>query len=293
MRSAGSHAKLAQAMELRRLGPLDREVPVVGQGTWHLDESNRRTAIATLRHGIDLGMTHVDTAEMYGDGIVQEIVGEALRGLRHQVFLVDKVLPDHATRQGTIAACERALARLQTDYIDCYLLHWRGSIPLAETFAGMEDLRRAGKILSWGVSNFDEDDLREALRIADEGRIACNQVLYHIQVRAIEHEVMPMCQRHGIAVVAYSPLGHGDFPDPETPRGQLLEEIAAAHNATARQVALRFLIQMGAFTIPKASTPEHAAENAGAGTFHLTEEQMALIDGAFPRGRKPSTLPML
>ena len=280
-------------MEQRRFGPLDREVPVIGQGTWNLEQSKRSGAIAALRLGIELGMNHVDTAEMYGSGEAEEIVGEAIAGQRGEVFLVSKVLPENSSRKGTIDACERSLARLQTDYLDCYLLHWRGSYPLADTFAGMEELRRGGKILSWGVSNFDERDLEEALQVAGPGRIACNQVLYHLKERAIEHAVIPWCKQHGVAVVGYSPFGHGQFPGPKTPGGRVLYEIAAAHNVTARQIALRFQVQHDVFTIPKASTPEHCAENASAGGFLLTDAEMARIDAAFPRGRKPRSLPML
>ena len=280
-------------MERRLFNHLDREVPVVGQGTWNLEQGKRSVAITALRLGIKLGMTHIDTAEMYGSGAAEEIVGEAIAGQREKVFLVSKVLPQNASRAGTVTACEQSLARLQTDRLDCYLLHWRGSIPLAETVAGMEQLRGAGKIVSWGVSNFDEDDLDETLQIAGEGRIACNQVLYHLEERAIEHAVMPWCRQHGVSVVGYSPFGHGQFPGPSTPRGRLLQEIAAAHHATPRQVALRFQIEQGAFTIPKAANPDHAKENAGAGAFRLTVAEIARIDAAFPRGRKPRSLPML
>jgi diketogulonate reductase-like aldo/keto reductase len=279
-------------MERRRFGPTRREVAVIGQGTWHIDSGDRVTAIAALRRGLDLGMDHIDTAEMYGDA--EEVIAEAIAGRRDEVFLVSKVLPQNASRSGTIAACERSLARLDTDRLDCYLLHWRGQYPLEETFAAFEQLRHEGKILSWGVSNFDEPDLEEAWQIADEGRLACNQVLYHLQERAIEHAVLPWCEEHGLAVVAYSPFGHGHFPGPRTKGGRVLQEIAAAHGATPRQVALRFLVRRPSlFAIPKASTPEHAAENAGAGDLRLTEDELALIDEAFPRGPRPRALPMI
>jgi len=279
-------------MERRRFGPTRREVAVIGQGTWHIDSGDRVTAIAALRRGLDLGMDHIDTAEMYGDA--EEVIAEAIAGRRDEVFLVSKVLPQNASRSGTIAACERSLARLDTDRLDCYLLHWRGQYPLEETFAAFEQLRHEGKILSWGVSNFDEPDLEEAWQIADEGRLACNQVLYHLQERAIEHAVLPWCEGHGVAVVAYSPFGHGHFPGPRTKGGRVLQEIAAAHGATPRQVALRFLVRRPSlFAIPKASTPEHAAENAGAGDLRLTEDELARIDEAFPRGPRPRALPMI
>lgn len=280
-------------MELRQFGPTKHQVPVIGQGTWDLEIGDRATAIAALRRGLDLGMTHIDTAEMYGFGAAEEMVGEAIAGRRDEVFLVSKVLPEHASRSGTVAACEQSLARLGTDWLDCYLLHWRGQYPLESTFAGFEQLRSEGKILSWGVSNFDVDDLEEAWNTG-EGRLVCNQVLYHLRERAIEHAVLPWCEQNGVAVVGYSPFGHGNFPGPHTAGGRVLKQIADAHNATPRQVALRFLVrQPPLFTIPKASTPEHAEENAGAGDLFLTEEELARIDVAFPRGPRPAQLPML
>jgi diketogulonate reductase-like aldo/keto reductase len=265
---------------------------VIGQGTWDIDSGDRASAIAALRKGLDLGMTHIDTAEMYGSA--EEVIAEAIAGRREEVFLVSKVLPQNASRSGTITACERSLARLKTDRLDCYLLHWRGQYPLEETFAAFEQLKSEGKILSWGVSNFDVPDLEEAREIAGEGRIACDQVLYHLQERAIEHAVIPWCEQHNVAVVAYSPFGHGSFPGPRTKGGRVLQEIAAAHNATPRQVALRFLLRWPSlFTIPKASRPEHAAENAGAGDLFLTEAELARIDRAFPLGPRPRELPVL
>jgi diketogulonate reductase-like aldo/keto reductase len=281
-------------MERRRFGPTNRKVPVVGQGTWYNKSDDRASAIAALRLGLDLGMTHIDTAEMYGDGAAEEIVGEAIAGRRDQVFLVSKVLPQNASWSGTIAACERSLARLDTDRLDCYLLHWRGQYPLEDTFAAFEKLVREGKILSWGVSNFDESDLEETRQIVGEGRLACNQVLYHLEERAIEHAVLPWCEEHDVAVVAYSPFGHGAFPGPRSKGGRVLQEVAAAHNATPRQVALRFLLQRpSVLTIPKASSPDHVAENAWAGDLRLTEAELARISKAFPPGPRPLTLPML
>jgi diketogulonate reductase-like aldo/keto reductase len=279
-------------MEHRRFGPTNREVAVIGQGTWYDEGLDRASAVAALRRGLDLGMTHIDTAEMYGDG--ELVVTEAISGRRDQVFLVSKVLPHNASHAGTIAACEKSLARLQTDRLDCYLLHWRGRYRLADTFGAFEKLKRDGKILSWGVSNFDVDDLEEAHQIAGPVQMVCNQVLYHLQERAIEHAVLPWCKQHNVAVVAYSPFGHGGFPGPATRGGRVLEEIAATRNATARQVALRFLVRDPAvFTIPKAFRADHAAENAGAGDLRLTEAEIARIDSAFPRGGRPRQLPML
>ena len=277
-------------MRIRQFGPTGHDVPIIGQGTWEIDNDRRQLAVAALRRGLDEGMTHIDTAEMYGDA--ELLIAEAISGRRDEVFLVSKVLPQNASRDGAIEACERSLSRLGTDRLDCYLLHWRGGIPLSETFAGFEELVRSGKILAWGVSNFDVSDLDEALHIAGPGKIACNQVLYHLEERAIEHEVIPWCKRHGAAVVAYSPLGHGHFPDERSPEGRVLAELAEAHDATPRQVALAFLTRE-AFAIPKASTPEHAAENGGAGDLKLSESELARIDVAFPRGPKPSVLPML
>ncbi|MBV9564428.1 MAG: aldo/keto reductase, partial [Bradyrhizobium sp.] len=188
-------------MQSKIFGAGGAGVSAIGQGTWHLDRGDRRQAIAALRRGVELGMTHIDTAEMYGEAEV--VIAEAIAGLRDEVFLVSKVLPGNASRRGTVTACERSLKRLGTDRLDCYLLHWRGSYPLADTVAAFDELVRAGKIRSWGVSNFDADDLDELLAIAGEGRIACNQVLYHLRERAIEHAVIPWCERHKVAVVAY------------------------------------------------------------------------------------------
>jgi len=279
-------------MERRRFGPTGPEISAIGQGTWYIDAGDRASAVAALRRGLDLGMNHIDTAEMYGEA--EAIVAEAIDGRRDEVFLVSKVLPQNASRTGTITACERSLARLRTDRLDGFLLHWRGDNPLEDTFDAFEQLRRGGKILFWGVSNFDEPDLDEALDIVGEGRIACNQVLYHLQERAIEHAVIPWCEAHGVAVVAYSSFGHGDFPGPNTEGGRLLREIAAVHRATPRQVALRFLLRRPSlFAIPKASSPDHAAENAEAGDLRLSDVELSRIDAAFPRGPRPRVLPML
>jgi diketogulonate reductase-like aldo/keto reductase len=281
-------------MELRPFGPTKRKVAVIGQGTWYQQGDDRASSIAALCRGIDLGMTHIDTAEMYGSGAAEEMVAEAIAGRREQVFLVSKVLPENASRNGTMLACERSLARLQTDRLDCYLLHWRGRHPLSETIAAFEQLEREGKIRSWGVSNFDVPDLDEVVEIAGEGRLACNQVLYHLKERAIEHAVIPWCQEHGVAAVAYSPFGHDNFPGPRTRGGRVLEQIAAAHSATTRQVALQFLLRHPSlFVIPKAASTEHAAENASGGVLRLTETELARIDEAFPLGSRPRVLPTL
>jgi len=278
-------------MLTRSFGDTGVDVSVIGQGTWQMDGRDDAGAIAALRRGLDLGLTHIDTAEMYGEA--EPLVARAIDGRRDEVYLVSKVLPSNASRAGTIRACERSLARLKTDRLDCYLLHWRGGTPLQETFAAFEDLQRAGKIRSWGVSNFDVDDLDEALAISGEGRIACNQVLYHLEERAIEHAVVPWCEKHGVAVVAYSPFGNGHFVSASSPGGRVLKEIADAHGATAWQVALAFLTRRPAvFAIPKASKADHAADNAAAGDLRLSANESERIDKAFPVGRQRS-LPMI
>jgi diketogulonate reductase-like aldo/keto reductase len=279
-------------MKSRQFGNSRHDVSVMGQGTWYIDRGDRKGATASLRRGIELGMTHIDTAEMYGDA--ELVIADAIAGRRDDVFLVSKVLPSNASRRSTITACERSLKRLNTDRLDCYLLHWRGSYPLSETVAAFDELVRAGKIRCWGVSNFDVEDLDELLDVAGEGSIACNQVLYHLQERAIEHALIPWCERHGVAVVAYSPFGHNDFPAARSKAGGVLEKIARAHGASARQVALAFLTRnTSVFAIPKASTAEHAADNAAAGNVVLSDGDIAALDAAFPRGPKPRSLPML
>jgi diketogulonate reductase-like aldo/keto reductase len=279
-------------MKHKTFGSTGHDVSVIGQGTWYIDRGDRKSAVAALRRGLDLGMTHIDTAEMYGDA--ELVIAEAIAGRRDETYLVSKVLPSNASRRGTVTACERSLSRLKTDRLDCYLLHWRGSYPLAETVDAFEQLVRSGKIRSWGVSNFDADDLDELLDVAGEGKIACNQVLYHLQERAIEHAVVPWCAKHNVAVVAYSPFGHNDFPDSRSKGGALLQTVAKRHGVSTRQVALAFLARdPQVFPIPKASNAEHAAENAAAGDLVLSTEDIAALDQAFPRGTKPRSLPML
>jgi len=280
-------------LKQKKFGSRGPDVSVIGQGTWYLDRGDHKAAIAALRRGVETGMTHIDTAEMYGDA--ELVIADAIAGLpREKLFLVSKVLPSNASRRGTITACERSLKRLKTDHLDCYLLHWRGSYPFEETVAAFEELVASGKIRSWGVSNFDEDDLGELLDVAGEGRIACNQVLYHLQERAIEHAVIPWCERNGVAVVAYSPFGHNDFPSARSKGGEVLQRIADAHKASPRQVALAFLTRApSVLAIPKASSADHAAENAAAGDLKLSDADIAALDKAFPRGPKPRGLPML
>ena len=282
-------------MEKRPFGSTKREVAMIGQGTWYIEQADSKRAIPALRRGLDLGMTHMDTAEMYGSGAAETLVGEAIARRRDEVFLVSKVLPHNASRKGTIAACERSLKRLKTDRLDCYLLHWRGSHPLADTVAAFEQLSAVGKILSWGVSNFDVDDLDELSQAAGSAKPVCNQVLYHLRERAIERAVIPWCEENGVAIVAYSPFGHaGGFPEPHSAGGRVLKAIADRHNSTPRQVALRFLTRGASlFAIPKASNPEHAEENAGAATLNLSGAELAKIDATFPLGARPRSLPML
>jgi diketogulonate reductase-like aldo/keto reductase len=279
-------------MRVRQFGPGGSQVAVIGQGTWYIDRADRQDAVAALRRGIDLGMTHIDTAEMYGDA--ELVIADAIAGRRDDIFLVSKVLPSNASRRGTVAACERSLKRLNTDRLDCYLLHWRGSYPFSETVAAFEQLIAAGKIRCWGVSNFDADDLDEMLAVAGEGKIACNQVLYHLKERAIEHAVVPWCKQHAVAVVAYSPFGHDEFPDANSKGGQVLHRIAQAHGVSPRQIALAFLTRdPQLFAIPKAASPAHAGDNAAAGELVLEADEIAALEKAFPLGTKPRSLPML
>ena len=279
-------------MKYRAFGPTGKQVALIGQGTWNLERDDRRAAIAALRRGLDAGMTHVDTAEMYGDGRVEEMVGEALAGRRDEVFLVSKVLPQNASWRGTVQACDRSLRRLRTDHLDCYLLHWPGSHPLKDTIAAFEELVAVGKIRAWGLSNFDEEGLARAVAIAGPGKLAANQVLYHLQERAIEHAVIPFCTEHEIAVVAYSPFGAGNFPSAGSAGGRLLAEVAKAHGATPHQIALAFLLRFHLlFAIPKAAKAEHAADNAGAAEIELGEDELRKIDAAFPRGPRRRGVP--
>ena len=269
-------------MRGRQFGPTGGSVPVIGIGTWNMEQDDPSSAIAAIRRAVELGMVHVDTAEMYGSGAVETLVGEAIAGVRDRVFLVSKVLPRHASYAQTLRACEASLERLGTDHLDAYLLHWREDQPLAETFRAFETLREQGKIRAWGVSNFDAGDLEEALRIAGPGKIACNQVLYHLGERTIEHRVIPWCEKHGVAVVAYSPFGsRGGFPN-----SRALAQVAKRLGATPRQVALAFLTRHPAvFAIPKSSHERHVDELAGADPVALDSDAIAAIEEAFPLAR--------
>ena len=281
-------------MDGHPFGSIKRQVAAIGQGTWYIETAERRSAIAALRRGLDLGMTHIDTAEMYGSGQAEEVVAEAIAGRRDEVFLVSKVLPQNASRNGTVAACEQSLARLKTDRLDCYLLHWRGSHPLEETIAAFEQLQREGKILSWGVSNFDVADLEE---VAEHRR----RRPHRLQPGALPSErARHRARRDSLVRGAWRrrrwPTARSvtvTFLARKRAAGRVLKEIAAAHDATPRQVALRFLIRRPSlFAIPKASSPAHAAENAGAGDLMLTAREIDLIDEAFALDRHRRRLPM-
>jgi diketogulonate reductase-like aldo/keto reductase len=276
-------------MVTRGFGATGVKVAVVGQGTWQM----RKDGLEALRAGIELGMTHIDTAEMYTGS--EEVIGEAIRGSRKKVFLVSKVLPSNASYKGTLRACDESLKRLNTDYLDVYLLHWwSGSHPIGETMRAMEELVSAGKILHIGVSNLDVDRLKQAQKALTREKIVCNQVMYHLRSRAVENHVLPYCESQNIAVVGYSPFGQGDFPAPATKQGKELQTIGERHGKTARQVALNFLTRRKSlFTIPKASKVRHVRDNADGAGWELTEDDLKLIDTAFPPAGKNDPLPML
>jgi diketogulonate reductase-like aldo/keto reductase len=260
--------------------PSGEHIPVLGQGTWHMAENplNRTNEIKALRLGIDLGMSLIDTAEMYADGGAERLVGEAIKGRRDEIFLVSKVLPQNATRQGTAAACNRSLARLGVHEIDLYLLHWRGLIPLEETIDAFEALVGAGKIRYWGVSNFDVGDMQELVDLPNGANVAANQVLYNLERRGIEFDLLPWCQRSGVPVMAYSPIEQG-----RVLRHVTLKTIAARLGATPAQVALAWVLrQEGVCAIPESGKPEHVRENRGALDVRLTAQDLADLDETFP-----------
>ena len=271
--------------------PGGERVPALGQGTWHMGEARRRVAeeAAAVRLGIELGMTLIDTAEMYGNGGAEEMVAQAAEGLRDQLFIVSKVYPHNASRAGVVAACERSLARLRTDRIDLYLLHWRGSIPLAETLAGFQKLQRDGKIRHYGVSNFDRADMAELVALQGGDTVAADQVLYNLSRRSPEWDLVPWCRERGIAIMAYTPLGQGSLL-----RDRTLAEIGRRRNATPAQVALAWLLrQEGMIVIPKAARREHVRDNRGALDVVLTAEDRSALDRAFPPPKGKSALGML
>jgi diketogulonate reductase-like aldo/keto reductase len=267
--------------------PSGEAVAALGQGTWHMGDlpARRAAELAALRAGMDLGMTLIDTAEMYGDGAAESLVGEVIQGRRDQLFIVSKVLPHHATRRGTVAACEASLKRMATDRIDLYLLHWRGGVPLEETLSGFADLQRAGKIRQWGVSNFDVDDMRELTALAGGSTVAVNQVLYNLTRRGIEFDLLPQCGAGGVPVMAYSPIEQGRLL-----RDPTLAGLASRHQATPAAVALAWVLrQPGMIAIPKASTVVHVEQNYAALNIHLNDEDLAALDRAFapPRSKQP------
>lgn len=275
----------------KAFGPAGASLSVIGQGTWDIPESGvrRDEAVAALRRGIELGLTHIDTAEMYGSGQAEEIVGQAIAGSpREALFITSKVLPSNATYKGTLAACERSLRRIGTEYLDLYLLHWPSAHPLEETMRALETLVEQGKARFIGVSNFDLDALREAQSYLRGVPLACDQVLYHLKERGAESRLLPYCASERIALVGYTPFGRARFPRKEAQPGGVLGRIAAKHDKTVRQVILNFLTrEPNAFAIPKASRREHVEENAGATGWNLTVEDVAAIDAAFPVDEGP------
>ncbi|MBB2678052.1 UNVERIFIED_ORG: diketogulonate reductase-like aldo/keto reductase [Rhizobium esperanzae] len=271
--------------------PNGTEVPALGQGTWAMgeDAGHAKIEIESLKAGIDLGMTLIDTAEMYGDGGAEQIVGQAIKGRRDEVFLVSKVYPWNASLKGTIEACEHSLERLSTDRIDLYLLHWRGNHPLAETVAAFEMLKASGKIGAWGVSNFDTEDMEELLSVPEGANVAANQVLYNLSRRGIEYDLLPWCQSRGIPVMAYSPIEQGHIlHHPE------LIHIAKAYQATPAQLALAFLLERdGAIVIPKTSNADRVAENRDCVSLDITDEDWQALDAAFPPPARKKPLEMI
>jgi diketogulonate reductase-like aldo/keto reductase len=271
--------------------PGGEHVPKLGQGTWHMGEDRRRAAeeAAAVRLGIELGMTLIDTAEMYGAGGAEEMVARAAEGVRDDLFIVSKVYPHNASRAGIVAACERSLKRLRTDRIDLYLLHWRGSVPLAETIEGFERLKRDGKIRYHGVSNFDRDDMAQWVAQKGGEAVAADQVLYNLTRREPEWDLMPWCRERSIAIMAYTPLGQGGML-----RHQTLAEIARRQQATPAQVALAWLLRrQGTIVIPKAARPEHVRENRGALDVALTEDDLEALNRAFPPPKGKAALGIL
>jgi len=270
--------------------PSGEEIAALGQGTWYLgeDPARREQEIAALRLGVDLGMTVIDTAEMYGDGAAEELVGEALRGRREEVFLVSKVLPGHADRKGTVAACEGSLRRLRAERLDLYLLHWRGRWPLEETLAGFTDLMEAEKIRYWGVSNLDVADMVALTILPGGDAVAVDQVLYNLSRRGIEWDLLPWCREAGVTAMAYSPIEQGRLLKVEA-----LGAVARALGATPAQVALAWVLAQGSAAIPRSGSPGHVRENRGAVDLHLPTEALDALDEAFPPPSGPTPLESL
>jgi diketogulonate reductase-like aldo/keto reductase len=271
--------------------PSGQAIPVLGMGTWQMGESteNHQREVAALRHGLDLGLTLIDTAEMYGEGGAETVIAEAIAHQRDQVFLVSKVYPHNASTQGTIAACERSLERLKTDYLDLYLLHWRGSVPLVKTLEAFQTLQRAGKIRSYGVSNFDVADMEEVTHLKGGDAIATNQVLYNLTRRGIEWNLLPWCRQREIPIMAYSPIEQGRLLNNRT-----LKAIAQEKGVTPAQVAIAWLLhQDNVIVIPKASRIDHVEQNYAALELQLSSEELDTLDAAFPPPNKPVSLEML
>jgi diketogulonate reductase-like aldo/keto reductase len=275
-------------MKTKLFGPTGVDVAVIGQGTWDIPESGDRLSEAkqAIRRGVELGMTHLDTAEMYGLGRVEELLGDAIQGIsRERIFVTSKVLPSNARYESTLEACERSLKRMRLEYFDLFLLHWPSEHPLEETMRALEALVQQGKTRFIGVSNFDVDEMLEAASYLRSVPLACNQVLYHLHERSIEHGLIPQARKQKVAIVAYTPFGRGRFPRAESKVGGVLSSIAAKHGATPRQVILAFLTrEANVFAIPKASRIAHVEENAGAGDLVLERADCEAIDAAFPRG---------
>jgi diketogulonate reductase-like aldo/keto reductase len=269
-------------------------LPVIGLGTWNMESDDRADAIRAIQIAIDAGSTHIDTAEMYGSGKVEEIVKEAIKGRRGEVFLATKMMPAHASYKGTIKACDQSLERLGTDHLDLYLIHWPGQYPIEDTIRAFDELQRAGKVRHYGVSNFDVPKLEEAVKVAGEGKIACNQVLYHLEERDIEHKLIAWCQKREIAVVGYSPFGSSRSPWISSEAKAVLESIAKDHHVTAHAIALAFLVrEEGLFSIPKSANPQHTKSNTRAGNITLTDEETKRIDKAFPKAKPRRSLPTI
>ena len=276
--------------------PSGRTVPVLGQGTWRMgeDRSRRQTEVAALRYGLDLGMTLIDTAEMYGEGGAEEVVAEAIAGRREEVFVVSKVYPHNATRRRVIEACERSLRRLKTDYIDLYLLHWIGDVPFAETVEAFQQLKEAGKILEHGVSNFDVSDMEEWMALPGGDEVATNQVLYNLAYRGIEWELIPWSRERRIPIMAYSPVAQKTVEQKQMFNDPNLKSVAAEHGVTPAQIALAWVLRhKDIIAIPKASQPQHIRENRAALDIKLTDDDLAKLDKSFPPPKRKIPLEML
>lgn len=281
---------LRKEAEARRVTLTDgTELPVIGQGTWHIgdDPFTRSTEVSAIRLGIRLGIKLIDTAEMYGEGRSESLIGEAIKGMREHVFLVSKAYPNHATRRKLVHACDESLKRLGTDHLDLYLLHWRGATSLAETVSGMEDLKKAGKIRHWGVSNFDTQDMQELWSVPGGTNCAVNQVLYHLGSRGIEVDLLPWMRAHHVPMMAYCPLAEGGSLKAQLLHDPAVLKAANHHQATPLQILLAWSIRHaesdGIISIPKAAQPQHVFQNAQAAAIRLTEEEQDALNHAFPR----------